>query len=175
MYYVQGGVLVSAVSSDALAFTPEPGVRLTPAQAGIREAGAFLAGASVVRRTDGYRMYLGVGRPGDAGDYVVSARSTDGLSWTMEPGQRIGPGASRPFAFVNADNSVALYFVAHTPDPGIYVSTADDGLSFEPKQPTAVPGLLDGVVAPAPSGDQWMYYTTYAPASGGAIEVATKP
>jgi hypothetical protein len=141
----------------------------------VRESGAFISGASVVRLPAGYRMYLGIGHPGDAGDYVLSARSTDGLSWTMEPGQRVGPGASRPFAFTNSDSSISLYYVSHTPTPGIYVSIADDGLSFEPKQPTAVPGVLNGVLVPAPSGDQWMYYTTYSPASGGTIDVATKP
>ena len=184
MYYVRDGALVSAASTDALAFTPEPGTRLTLAQAGVHEPGAYLAGGSVVRlRGDaGYRMYLGVGHPRDAGDYVRSATSRDGLAWTMESGQRVGPAssdvkesASRPFAFVNSDGSVSLYFVARTPTPAIYVSVGDDGLDFEAKQPTGVPGVLDGVVVPAQSGDQWMYYTTYAPASGGAIEVATKP
>ena len=83
--------------------------------------------------------------------------------------------ASRPFAFVNSDGSVSLYFVARTPTPGSYVSIGDNGLDFESKAPTAVPGVLDGVLVPASSGDQWMYYTTYAADSGGAIEAATKP
>jgi hypothetical protein len=176
MYYVRDGAVVSALSPDALAFTPEPGTRLTLGEAGVHEAGAFLSGAAVVRlASSGYRMYLGVGHPGDAGDYVLSARSTDGLAWTMDPGRRVGPGASRPFAFVGSDGAVALYFVARTPTPGIYQADADDGVTFEPAQSTTVPGVLNGVLVPAQSGDQWMYYTTYAPDSGGAIAVATRP
>ena len=174
MYYIRDGVLASAVSTDALAFTPEPGVRLSLAQAGVHEPGAFLDGTAVLRLADGYRMYVGIGHPGDAGDYVLSARSTDGLMWTVEPGRRLGPGVSRPFAYLDA-GSVDLYYVARRPTPGTYVCKSDDGLTFGPPQPTAVPGVLDGVVVPALSGDQWMYFTTYTPDSGGAIEVATRP
>src|SRR5439155_8428717 len=116
MYYVKDGALASATSTDSLTFTPDPGTRLTLAQAGAREPGAYLSGGAVLRLAGGagYRMYLGIGHPGDAGDYVRSARSTDGLSWTVEPGQRVGPAsttvkenASRPFAFVNSDGSVS--------------------------------------------------------------------
>jgi hypothetical protein len=174
MYYVQDGVLRSAVSTDALAFTPEAGTRLTLAQAGAGDPGAYLSGGAVIRLGDGYRMYVGIGHPGDSGDYVLSARSTDGLQWTVEPGKRLGPGASRPFVYRDGA-SVALYFVGHTPTPGIYVADSDDGLDFEAPKPTSVPGVLDGAVVPARSGDQWMYYTTYDAGSGGSVAVATKP
>lgn len=174
MYYLQDGTLRSAVSTDGLAFTPEAGTRLTLGQTGVTDPGARLSGGAVVRLDDGYRMYVGIGHPGDAGDFVLSARSADGLQWTVEPGRRLDSGASRPFVYRDG-GSVALYFVGRIPAPGIYVATSDDGLAFGPAKPTAVPGVLDGVVVPASSGDQWMYYTTYDAGTGGSIAVATRP
>lgn len=145
----------SALSLDGLNFTLDPGLRITTAQAGVGASLAVdgqipsLSSASVIQLSNGtYRMYFSTiyqnptGAAAIAPDFIESATSTDGLTWTIDPGVRIGAGApyitssaEHPFAFVNSDGSVTLFFGREPSGPtdpasGLYYATSTDGLTF---------------------------------------------
>lgn len=148
--------LGSAISSDGLTFTVEPGLRITLADAGVSPHPDLSVG-DVVPIPDGkYRMYfssftLGDRRPnttGDPNEFVKSAVSSDLFTWAVEPGVRVGPGSQRltgsaehPAALLNSDGSVSLFYgrlkyanpprPGLHPDSGLYVATSKDGLTFD--------------------------------------------
>ena len=192
LYFTSGNGIRSAVSTDGLTFTVETGFRITAEAAGFltgTTAGAT-SGATVVRLADGrYRMYLSdLPRPGDppGSHRIKSAVSADQLRWTMEEGIRVGPGApvltesaEHPFALVNADGSVTMYYGRFTGGgsatvEGLYHSTSADGLTFETEtydiffgnDPDAV-RLADGTLV--------MYYGGFDPQVGGTINLASCP
>ena len=191
LYFTSGGGIRSAVTTDGLNFTVEPGFRITAEAAGFTgtTAGAT-SGATVIRLTDGrYRMYFSdLPRPGDppGGHYIKSAVSADQLQWTMEAGVRVGPGApvltessEHPFALGNADGSITLYYGKFAGPgaasvEGVYHSTSADGLTFATEtydvffgnDPDAI-RLADGTLV--------LYYGQFDPQTGGTINLARCP
>jgi hypothetical protein len=80
MYYRIGSSILSATSTDGLAFSPEAGVRIS---------GAVEFGG--IRQPDGsVILYYGDASPGYT--MILSARSGDGISFTLDPGTRLLPG-----------------------------------------------------------------------------------
>ena len=105
------GSLSSAISTDGIVWTREPGVRFTADSNSIYERGNFvLALSSYVYLPDGsVRMYyeggIAPGSPGTPAYYnsifdrgtIMSAISKDnGLTWVREPGVRINPIVQGP-------------------------------------------------------------------------------
>ena len=189
LFYTSTNGIKSAVSTDGLTFTVEPGFRITAEAAGFSNTTvAATSGATVTTLPDGrFRMYFSdLPRPGDPpGQHLVkSAVSTDMLAWTVEAGVRIGPGApvltgsaEHPFALAHPDGSVTVYYgkfgAAGSPD-GVYQSTSLDGLTFEQEtldvffgnDPDAL-RLVDGTLV--------LYYGGFDPQVGGTINVAQCP
>ena len=189
LFYTSTNDIKSAVSTDGLTFTVEPGFRITAEAAGFSNMTvAATSGATVTTLADGrFRMYFSdLPRPGDPpGQHLVkSAVSTDMLAWTVEAGVRIGPGApvltgsaEHPFALANPDGSVTVYYgkfgAAGSPD-GVYQSTSLDWLTFEQEtldvffgnDPDAL-RLVDGTFV--------LYYGGFDPQIGGTINVARCP
>lgn len=97
------------------------GVRLTAAQAG-QTSTQVLADATVIRLTDGrWRMYV------YGNTAYKSAISSDGLSFTMEPGFRMREGAGQSRAWRLDDGRIRLFFSSN--GIGSAIST-DDGATF---------------------------------------------
>ncbi len=132
-YFFSINGMYSALSSDdGLTFSIEPGVRLPAAAIG----DTYLSGGSIVEVSSGHwRMYFG-----GLARTVLSASSTDLLTWTVDAGVRIGPGTTlprpsdHPCAIKNPDGSVSVFYF-HGPGAtgapgGIYLATSADGLTF---------------------------------------------
>jgi len=170
IFFVDQGGIYSAISkNEGLTFTVEPGVRLTATAAGL----STISGPGIVKLSDGrWRMYIseGPGRPtpGEAWPVrkVVSAVSSDLLTWTMDPGVRIGAGAvvsgdaNHPSALVNGDGSISLFYNRYFPDNGLLTSTSSDGLTFISEAfilPSAQP-LGDPDVVRLPDGGLRVYF-----------------
>ncbi|OFW04378.1 MAG: hypothetical protein A3I61_11150 [Acidobacteria bacterium RIFCSPLOWO2_02_FULL_68_18] len=191
LYFSSGGGIKSAASPDGLTFTIENGFRLTQEAAGFTGTTvSATTGPTVIGLADGrYRMYFSdLPRPGDppGGHRIKSAVSADQLTWTVEPGIRIGPGApaltesaEHPFALGNADGSMTLYYGKFTggggtSPEGLYHSTSIDGLTFEQEtydvffgnDPDAL-RLSDGTLV--------VYYGQFDPQVGGTINLARCP
>lgn len=191
LFFSSGGGIKSAVSADGLTFTIENGFRVTQEAAGFTGTTvSATSGPTVLTLADGrYRMYFSdLPRPGDppGGHRIKSAVSSNQLTWTVEPGIRIGPGAAvltesaeHPFALANADGSMTLYYGkfsgggSASPE-GLYHSTSNDGVTFEQEtydvffgnDPDAV-RLTDGTLA--------LYYGQFDPQVGGTINLARCP
>jgi len=174
--------ILSAASANGLTWTPERGVRLTPAQGG---AGDFRVVSSDVVPTyqgDGtLRMYyeccLG---PGAMPSTIRSALSTDGgLTWAVEPGIRLGGSKTSfmsPRIFFHDDRLCRLYCC----ERGVGVISAvseDGGVTFERETGVRISqdGPYDKVTAFASEvlriagGGLVMYYAGYAAANKAYI------
>lgn len=142
----------SALSTDGgLTFTAESGTRLSAGSTVYDTDG--IQGPSVLKLSDGtFRMYYqglanaywdGVDYLHDT--YLLSATSTDGLTWTFESmvvdgtvapfdDPLIQEGVTTPAAIVMSDGSTRLYFKANsdttTGDPGVHKAVSRDGLNF---------------------------------------------
>lgn len=190
LFFTSGGGIKSATSADGLTFAIEPGFRITAEAAGFggTTAGAT-SGATVATLADGrYRMYFSdLPRPGDPpGKHLVkSAVSRDMLTWTMEPGVRLGAGApvltgsaEHPFVLPNPDGSVTLYHAKFGPEggepEGVYQSTSTDGLTFE-QETLAVFFGNDPDALRLVDGTLLLYYGGFNPQVGGTINVARCP
>lgn len=122
--------ILSAVSTDGLAWVGEQGVRLSAAAGG---AGEFrVVSPEVVPLPDGsgrWRMYFECcPGPQSGGSTLRSALSADqGLTWEVEPGERLGNGGSysSPRALFLDDGSCRLYCVAQ--GHGIVSAVSVDG------------------------------------------------
>lgn len=136
MYYISapttaGRQLLSAVSGDGLRWTREPGLRLEDAGLGVPEVVPLSGG--------GWRLYR-VGSPprGDPCHCILSAVTTDGLSFTAEAGRRSPDDFVDP-AVVQVGASewlmIAAKFEGRTPPRSLFLATSRDGLSwtFEPE------------------------------------------
>jgi hypothetical protein len=192
LYFISGDGIRSAVSTNGLNFTVETGFRITAQAAGFTgsAAGGATSGATVIRLADGrYRMYFSdLPRPGDppGGHRIKSAVSTDQLTWTVEPGIRIGPGApvltesaEHPFALVNPNGSVTLYYGKFTgpgsaSPEGLYESTSTDGLTFEQETYDVFFGNDPDVLRLA-DGTLVVYYGQFDSQVGGTINLARCP
>lgn len=131
----------SATSTDGLAFTVVPGLRVAAADVPNTPA---LSPGDVVRTPDGkaWRMYFstfnfGPRPPDTARERIYSATSTDLVTWTLEPGVRIGVGsaikgsAEHPAVIRYPDGSVTAFYGRPTPgDYGLHYSWSRDGLTF---------------------------------------------
>ena len=191
LFFISGDGIRSAVSTDGLTFTIENGFRITKEAAGFTGTTvSATSGAAVIRLADGrYRMYFSdLPRPGDppGGHRIKSAVSRDQLTWTVEAGIRIGPGApvltdsaEHPFALVNPDGSTTVYYGKFAGGwggaiEGLYHSTSADGLTFQQETYDVFFGndpdvvrLADGTVA--------LYYGQFDPQVGGTINLAHCP
>jgi hypothetical protein len=146
MFYATGkggGGIASAISTDGLNFTDEPGFRVAWSDLGATNG---TDGGTVVTLPNGtYRMYIGIaGAPGTfATGYIKSATSPDMINWTIEPGIRIGPGstltggANHPFAVADGDGSVTVFYwddlfqdSGGKNQTGIKYAISSDGINF---------------------------------------------
>lgn len=191
LFFSSGGGIKSAVSPDGLTFTIESGVRVTQEAAGFTGTTvSATTGPTVIRLADGrYRMYFSdLPRPGDppGGHRIKSAVATDQLTWTVDPGIRIGPGApvltesaEHPFALANPDGSMTLYYGKFTgggsaSPEGLYQSTSTDGLTFEQETYDVFFGN-DPDALRLPDGTLVLYYGQFDPQVGGTINLARCP
>lgn len=181
MFYLQDQGIASATSTDQVIWRQEPGLRITAAQAGVR---GTTTGSVVALRGGGYRIYFSSLRdtPSDPATVMKSATSTDQLTWTMDPGVRIGPGApfldqnaTDPFVIGNPDGSVtAWYFVqpasgsSFQGTTGLYASTSADGLEFRTSTLTGIPGGNPNVIVRA-DGVRMMYLSASDPVGGPGV------
>lgn len=148
MYYGIGHQgIKSAVSNDGVNFEEEEGIRI--AWGGIYDS-LDASCPSVIKLSDGtYRMYYhgAVENPYDPEgfwDRILSAISSDGLTWEKEEGVRIdgttepyfveedpsGWTISSPAAVKLADDSIKIYFKSNRKNPGIHRAYSEDGLNF---------------------------------------------
>ena len=101
---------------------------------------------------------------------MKSATSTDMLTWTMDSGVRIGPGATlsgsaaHPTAIANSDGSVTVFYFRNS-DMRLYASTATDGLTFS-SETAVLSSAADPDIVTLPSGGLRMYYNWFDPATG---------
>jgi hypothetical protein len=181
MFYMQDKGIASATSTDHITWRQEPGLRISATQAGLR---ATTTGSVVVRAGGGYRMYFSELRdtPSGAATPMKTAVSTDQLTWTMDPGVRIGPGApfldqnaTDPFAMLNADGSVTTWYFVQVASGstfqgtnGLYAATSTDGLEFRTSTLTGIPGGNPNVIVRA-DGVRMMYLSSTDPAGGPGI------
>lgn len=159
------GIYSFTSTDDGITFTPDAGVRITLAASGLGQVGV---GSLVKVKGGGWRMYLNDNPPGTTvGTAIVlghpktvSAFSTDLTTWTMDPGVRIGTGATlsgdaqSAGAVLNADGSTTiLYFRASNATS--YQSTSADGLSFTTEAFTGF--AATGGRFPVPAVDAYMF------------------
>ena len=163
-------------TDEGLTWRTDAGVRLTRAATGLS---SLLTGAVVKLKSGGWRFFFSDNPPSVAqGDgsiqlgspMIKSAYSTDLMTWTMDPGVRVGAGAplsgtgQAPAAVTNADGSITLiYFRNKT---GVTMqATAADGLNFTTETSTGF-GVKDRLKVPAfdtfamalPNGDVRLYF-----------------
>lgn len=181
MFYLQDGGIASATSSDHIIWRQEPGLRITAAQAGVQ---ATTTGSVVALARGGYRMYFSALRhnPTDPATPMKSATSSDQITWTMDAGVRVGPGApfldqnaTDPFAIGNPDGTVtAWYFVQAASGStfqgaaGLYAATSTDGLEFRNSALTGISGGNPNVIVRS-DGVRMMYLSSTDPALGPGI------
>jgi hypothetical protein len=174
LYYVQPSPsppfladgIASAIGTDGLSFTDEPGLRLPNPL-----PGAHLSCCGIARVADGrYRMYLDTqqfspGAPPGRPD-TYSAVSSDLASWTLEAGVRLV--GRDPAALRNPDGSTMLVFTL--PGTGIETATSADGFTFATPRPTNLTSsdLHDLALVALPDGRLLMYYDTGDPRTIGA-------
>jgi hypothetical protein len=140
----------SAISSDGLNFTLEPGNRLKTTDTGNESIG-FTSPRVAALKDGRYRMYYG-GQNSKGDCLLLSAISTDGLIWTREEGIRINAksfcsdwaGSLLSGPVIDANGTVRLYWGFLKCDSqgkndhfGIFEFTSSDGLAFT-QDPTLV-------------------------------------
>lgn len=164
--------ILSAVSNDGATWTPEPGVRMSPAACG--EGVWRVVSSEVVPRCDGsgWRMYFESCRgPHSEANAIRSAVSTDGLTWAPEAGSRLerpGSNFAAPRIVILEENRIRLYCLERGQGIVSALST-DGGVTFEPEPGVRIaPGeSTDALVVFAPeivritSGRYVMYYAGY--------------
>lgn len=166
--------ILSAVSADGMAWTPEPGVRLSAAAGGAGGYRVIAGDIAPIGAVGGrWRMYYECADgPRLDASRILSAVSVDGgLSWVPEPGVRLGaPGRSffTPRVLLLADGGLRLFCGER--GRGIISARADArGLDFreEPGVRIASDGPYDATTAFAPEvlrlpgGGLLMYYAGY--------------
>ena len=179
--------ILSAHSSDGLAWTPEPGVRLSPQQ--VDEAMIRVVAPEVVPTQEDrtiLRMYFETcSGPRNRNTPIRSARSEDGgLTWQVEPGNRFGgpeDGLSGCRLIELEDGRCRLYLSRHghgiisalstdggwtfTEEPGIRLAPAtlpyDAATAFSPE------------VLLLPTGGYRMYYAGYSDPTHAYVLTAT--
>ncbi len=191
LFYTSGSGIKSAISTDGVNFSDEPGFRMTATAADFGGTTArATSGATIVALADGsYRMYFSdLPRPGDPpGNHLIkSAVSRDQMAWSVEAGIRLGPGAQgitesseHPFALSNPDGSVTLYYgkfgnTGSANAEGLYQSTSTDGLTFTSETYDVFFGNDPDAVRRT-DGSVLLYYGAFDPLIGGTINAAVCP
>ncbi len=181
MYVSKVKEIASFTSDDGLNFIKDPGVRLTAQAAGL----PAISSPSIVEVEPGlWRMYystLAVPGTGPGGKRSGSATSTDLLEWKVDPGWRLGEGATyltesaeHPFPVVALDGSVSLFYgkfqasQGSAPD-GLWRATSVDGLTFTDEAYTGLYFGNDPEVLMLPNGERIIYYGDFDPAIGGQL------
>ncbi len=126
------GYILSAVSPDGLAFTPEPGIRIAP-QPELPHLSLRALAPSIVATPGGWRMYFEARGPADRPTVICSAVSEDQLAWRLEDGIRLEAAThvGAPRASVLPDGRVRLLvFRKEAAGTSIVSTLSDDGLSF---------------------------------------------
>jgi hypothetical protein len=176
MFSISQGGIASLISSDEGVTFTEEGMRITAGQAGLGQ----LSGPGIVRLSDGrWRMYFSeLDVPGAA---IVplpmkSATSSDLLTWTMDAGVRVGPGATlsgsaaHPAAVVNTNGSVTVFYFRNA-DTRLWAATAADGLAFTSETPV-LSQAADPDVVTLPGGGWRMYYNWFDSTTGYTLSSA---
>lgn len=136
--------IYSAVSTDAIHYTLEPGIRFKLAQ---------IFDPDVIKLSGGrYRMYL------NNNGKIISATSTDGLDFAQDNGVRVQVMGSVPGSVVLPDGSVRLYACTG----GISAFKSTDGLNFDLEKRDLLRGqfseiLCDPSVTATPDGYLMVY------------------
>ncbi len=172
--------ILSHISSDGLTWTQESGIRISRTEAGMPDG---MMGLTIVPTSGGgFRGYTSdlarTDRP-PGGHFIKSATSTDLLTWTLESGVRIGTGAStltesaeQPHALLRGSNCVTLfYFKADLQVPGMYYSTATDGLTFTSEFPLGIRGGNGPSIIQLTDGTYLLYHDAGHPTEGFSIHV----
>lgn len=179
--------VMSAISSDGLNFTREDGARLTRiafANPLFNQSSPPICSAIVPISGGRYRMYCSqqvqqnAFHP-NADRAIFSATSTDLLSWTPEPGRRIGLGSSLP---VDADHptvievngdAVTLAYDQLLPnqDARIMIAKSNDGLTFTTEYFSGIYGN-EAFYLKTGSGKEFLYYGKHDTKTGSIINVA---
>lgn len=171
MFYcaTNGFSVLSAISTDeGLTFTTEDGVRISNDMAGFH----FITNPAIVRTSNGWRGYFSNGQESVGTPYLIkSATSTDMLNWTMDPGVRIGAGASlsgtsaHPSALLNSDGSVSLFYAREGVFPQsaffAWTSRSTDGLTFTTETQLESLGKAGDLNVVRAGGSLRMYYNWY--------------
>jgi hypothetical protein len=147
--YVRNEKGISSVySSDGQTWTAESGIRIAASTFGLSK----LDGGSVVKLPDGrYRMFIGdessyfsrCGSDKSINVKIYSATSSDQLTWTADPGHRIGPDLGtrcnlHPHAFVDSNGKVGIIFHVNNDieksysewQSSCHYALSEDGLTF---------------------------------------------
>jgi hypothetical protein len=168
LFYVAGGNINSAISTDeGLTFTIE-GPVITTSQAGF-EPGTL----SLVKKGSTYRAYFSnLEKPGERAPRVMkTATSTDMIHWTVGP--QLAIAGSHPFALIDAKGKIALYYAADGKSGyGIYVSTSKNGTSFANTQYVIAGGGDPDIISAGKNKWQMYYGTEVSPAAGFGIFAA---
>lgn len=172
------GLILSAISEDGLAFTPEPGIRLAPDPAIPVRSLRVLAPSIAALPGGGWRCYVEVRGPASMPTAVASAVSDDLLDWRWEPGLRVetplGAGAPRWLPDPSGPGGRLVVIVkravrdrggADRRTQDAVIARSPDGLRFTIEPGTLVAGAtgpLDSagitaaqVVPPAVAGEPW--------------------
>jgi predicted GH43/DUF377 family glycosyl hydrolase len=135
IFYPSENGIKSSISTDGLNFVPEDGFRIKAGSAGAYDVNGA-KDPDVVTETGFWRMYYTAIGP-DNKHRVMSATSSDGLTWTKEPGLRINYSASYdqladvPSVVKVSANSYKMYFVYDWyGDNSIKGATSTDGLNW---------------------------------------------
>src|SRR5207244_8126402 len=105
--------------------------------------------------------------------------SSDLLTWTPDPGIRIGPAArwltgraNHPTALVNSNGSVTLVYDRNPPGPieEEMIATSGDGLDFRAEADTGIVGT-EPSFARLSDGSLLLYHREQSAASGSLIHV----
>ncbi len=197
--YQGAGVINSAISSDGgFTFTQEPGARVAPGWHGDLDASQVGAPTTVALPQVGFRMYYRGGQEDETffnriSTVILSAVSTDGLTWRPEDGVRldpadfVSPGApdttrflDGPEALLTDDGAVTLYFWGVSVCDGVCLVTSNDGLAFQQLEQVFPTGSTpfrvnpgDPTVLPRPGGP-WLMYFGSGPIDDQGIWIAQR-
>ena len=180
--------ILSAVSTDGLSWTQEPGVRLTPEQGG---AGQFRVVSSEVAplpdESSRMRMYF-ESCPGTQAteNSIRSAISEDGgLVWSLEEGHRLRIGGGNVIAarVIFADDGRVRLYVTQRGVGIVSAVSTDGGTDFKVEGPRMAedPTAFAPEIVRLPKGGYRMYYSSQVsetmPRAGGSQQIvsATSP
>lgn len=173
--------ICSYSTTDGVNFTLDAGIRITLGAAGLAATERLFAG-DAVKTASGYRIYFSDGAAvagSGAGEprKVMSATSTDLITWTVDQGIRAGGGgtagataAEHPGAAVVGGKVILFWFdhgiesgVSGSPNQGLWYSVSTDGLTFTERKHLKIAGRLAGDPSAIvlPNGTLRVYFSSY--------------